>query len=76
MVFHAAGGRWYHAARSEGGVRQDSDKKYCKAAFLYLSHSAVVIPSESALALRTREKGEDESADAPETGTSLVPRIQ
>ena len=30
-----------------GGVRHDSDKKCGEAAFLYLSHSAVVIPAGS-----------------------------
>ena len=38
---------------------------YGKAAFLYLSHSAVVIPFESARPLPTREKGGDES-DPPQ----------
>ena len=36
------------AAASEGGVRHGSNKKCGGAAFLYLSHSAVVIPCESA----------------------------
>ena len=53
------------AARSEGGVRHDSDNKCGKAASLYISHSAVVIPSESAPSLPTREKGGDES-DPPQ----------
>ena len=65
VVFHAAEGRMVFAARSEGGVRHDSDKKCGKAAFLYLSHSAVVIPCKSALPLPTREKGWDES-DPPQ----------
>ena len=65
--FHAAQGRMVFAARSEGGVRHDSDKKCGKAAFLYLSHSAVVIPFESARPLPTREKGGDES-DPPQSG--------
>ena len=38
---------------------------YGKAAFLYLSHSAVVIRCESAPTLTTREKGGDES-DPPQ----------
>ena len=41
MVFHAAGDRMVFAAGLEGVVRHDSDKKRGKAAFLYLSHSAV-----------------------------------
>ena len=61
MVFHAAEGRMVFAARSEGVVRHDSDKKCGKAAFLYLFHSVVVIPCESARPLPTREKGGDES---------------
>ena len=48
MVFSAPGGRWYHAPRSEGGVGHHSDKKCGKAAFLYLSHFAVLIYYESA----------------------------
>ena len=47
MVFSAPGGRWYHAPRSEGGVGHHSDKKCGKAAFLYLSHFAVLIYYES-----------------------------
>ena len=43
-LFSAPEGRWLNAPRSEGGVGHDSDKKYGKAAFLYLSHSVVVIP--------------------------------
>ena len=54
------------AAGSEGGVRHDEDKKCDKAAFLYLSHSAVVINFESALTLQTRENEKDES-DPPQT---------
>ena len=54
------------AARSEGGVRHDSDKKCGKAAFLYLSHSAVVIPCESARpASDAGERRKDES-DPPQ----------
>ena len=59
------------AARSEGGVRHDSDKKCGKAAFLYLSHSAVVIPCKSARPLSTREKGGDESAPPPKSGGGM-----
>ncbi len=40
-------------------------KKCGKAAFLYMPHSAVVSHFESALPLRTREKGGDES-DPPQ----------
>ena len=50
-----------------GGVRHDSDNKCGKAAFLYLSHSAVVSSCESARPLPTREKGGDES-DPPQSG--------
>ena len=49
----------------EGGVWHDSDSRYGSAASLYVTHSVVVITSESALALRTREKGWDES-DPPQ----------
>ena len=74
MVFRAAGGRVVFAAGLEGGVRHDSDKKCGKAAFLYLSHSAVVIPCESAPLYRTGKKEGDES-DPPKKGVPLRPRI-
>ena len=44
-----------------GGVFQELLKRYSTTAFSYLSHSAVVIPCESARPLPTREKGGDES---------------
>ena len=57
MVFIATEGRMVFATRSEGGgVWQDSSSKCGEAAFLYLPHSAVVIPFESARTLRTRGK--------------------
>ena len=52
-----------------GGVYQNFRLRCTTATFVYLSHSAVVIPFESALALPTREKGGDESAP-PQTGGS------
>ena len=48
MGFHVTEGRWYDVTRSEGGCHIDSGKKCGKAAFLYVSHSAVVIRFESA----------------------------
>ena len=60
----------YFGTRSEGGVYQNFRLRCITTTFLYLSHSAVVIPFESALALRTREKGGDESAPPPKTGGS------
>ena len=51
----------------EGGVFQESLKRYSTPAYFYLSHSAVVIPCESAPPLPTREKGGDES-DPPQIG--------
>ena len=53
----------------EGGVFQESLKRYSTPACSYLSHSAVVIPCESAPPLPTREKGGDES-DPPQIGGS------
>ena len=58
------------AAGLEGGVRHDSAKRCGKAAFLYLSHSAVVIRCESAPPCRTGEKGGDES-DPPQSGGGM-----
>ena len=52
----------------EGGVFQELLKRYSTTAFSYLSHSAVVIPCESARPLPTREKGGDESAPPPNRG--------
>ena len=51
-----------------GGVYHNFRLKCITTTFLYLSHSAVVIPFESALALRTREKGGDESAPPQNRG--------
>ena len=54
--------RPYHdAARTEGGVRHGCNEQCGEAAFLYIPHSAVVSRSETALPLRTREKGGDVS---------------
>ena len=49
----------------EGGVLQDFRLRYTTTTFLYMPHSAVVIPCESARTLTTREKGGDES-DPPQ----------
>ena len=68
MVFYAAGGRMVFAARSEGGVRHDSAKRCGNAAFLYLSHSSVVITCESLPPCRTGKKEGDESAPPQKRG--------
>ena len=52
----------------EGGVLQDFRLRCTTTTFLYMTHSAVVIPFESALALATREKGGDESDPPPNRG--------
>ena len=52
----------------EGGVWQDSGSRCGEAAFRYMPHFAVVIIYESALALRTRENGGDESAPPKNRG--------
>ena len=52
----------------EGGVFQESLKRYSTTTFVYMPHSAVVIPCESARPLRTREKGGDESDPPPKAG--------
>ena len=74
MVFIGTGGRMVFGTRSEGGVYQNFRLRCTTATFVYLSHSAVVIPFESARPLRTREKGGDES-DPPQTGGVMRPRI-
>ena len=68
MVFIGTEGRWYGGTRSEGGVYQNFRLRCTTATFVYLSHSAVVIPFESDLTLRTREKGGDESDPPPNRG--------
>ena len=65
VLFYATGDRWYHATASEGGVWHDFSLRSTTATFVYLPPSAVVIHFETALALRTREKGWDES-DPPQ----------
>ena len=49
----------------EGGVEHDFRLRSTTAAFVYMTHSAVVIRFETALALRTREKAGDVS-DPPQ----------
>ena len=61
MVSSGPEGRMGFVPASEGGVEHKSCARWNTTAFTYLSHSAVVIAGESALALRTREKGGDES---------------
>ena len=58
----------------EGGVFQESLKRYSTTTFVYMPHSAVVIPCESARPLRTREKGGDES-DPPQKRGGMRTRI-
>ena len=74
MVFLGTGGRMVFGTRSEGGVYQNLRLRYTAATFVYLSHSAVVIPCESARPLRTREKGGDES-DPPQKAGGHVTLI-
>ena len=58
----------------EGGVFQELLKRYFTTACSYLSHSAVVIPHESARPLPTREKGGDES-DPPQNRGVMRTRV-
>ena len=68
MVFLGTGGRMVFGTRSEGGVSRISGLGCTTATFVYLSYSAVVTPFESALTLRTREKGGDVSAPPKNRG--------
>ena len=61
MGFHAPKGRMVFAPGLEGGVGHNFGSRYGEAAFLYMPHSAVVIPCESARPCRTGKKGGDES---------------
>ena len=65
MGFHAPKDRMVFAPGLEGGVGHNFGSRYGEASFLYMPHSAVVIPCESARPLPTREKGGDES-DPPQ----------
>ena len=58
---------WLNGTPKEGGVYQNFRLRCTTPYFHYLSHSAVVIPFESARPLPTREKGGDESAP-PKSG--------
>ena len=76
VVFIGTGGRMYFGTRSErerGGVYQNFRLRCTTATFVYLSHSAVVIPFESARPLRTREKGGDESDPPKKPGGHAAP---
>ena len=65
VLFHATNDRMVFATGLQGGVWQDSGSRCGIATFLYLTHSSVLIPCESAPPCRTGEKGEDES-DPPQ----------
>ena len=65
MGFHVTGGRMDRVTGLEGGVLQDFRLRCTTTTFLYMPHSAVVIPCESARPLATREKGGDESDPPP-----------
>ena len=67
MCFVGTEGRMVRGTRSEGGVVQDLPVRCSNATFRYLSHSAVVIPYESAPPCRTGKKDGDES-DPPQSG--------
>ena len=73
MIFCATGDRMGFATRSEGGVRQDSGSRRGNATFLYLPHSSVVIPCESASPRRTGEKEGDESDPPQKWGGHVTP---
>ena len=64
-VLSVTGGHRYFVTRSEGRMSHDSAQRCHHSLLPYLSHSAVVIHSESAPPLPTREKGGDES-DPPQ----------
>ena len=57
-----------------GGVWHDFSLRSTTATFVYLPPSAVVIRFETALALRTREKGWDESDPPQKWGGHAVPK--
>ena len=59
---------WFLPQGYRGGVWQDSGSRCGIATFLYLTHSSVLIPCESAPPCRTGEKGEDESDPPKKVG--------
>ena len=67
------GAAWFLPQGSEGGVWQIPAQGVAKPLILYMPHSAVVIPCESARPLRTREKGGDESDPPPKAGGHVTP---
>ncbi len=68
MVFIGTGGRMLNGTGLEGGVYQNFRLRCTTTTFLYLSHSALVIPCESARPCRAGEKGGDESDPPPNRG--------
>ena len=65
MSFHVTGERWYEVTGLEGGVLHGFWLRCTTATLVYMTHFAVVSRFETALPLRTREKGWDES-DPPQ----------
>ena len=65
MALLELGTAWDRGTGLEGGVFQDLRVWWSTPTFLYLSHSSVVIPCESAPPCRTGEKEGDES-DPPQ----------
>ena len=74
-VFHATNDRLFFATRSEGGVWQDSGSRYGEAAFIYMTHSTVVITCKSARHIARKEKSCAESAPPQNRGV-MRPRIE
>ena len=68
MDFLGTGGRMVLGTRSEGGVYKNFCLKCTTPTFLYLTHSAVVIPHESLPPCRTGKKEGDESAPPQKRG--------
>ena len=74
VVFRAPKDRMVLAPPSAGGVGHDSGSRWGIATFLYLTHSSVVIPCESAPPCRTAKKEGDES-DPPQKRGGMRTRI-
>ena len=69
--FRVTNDRRYFVTRSEGGVEHDFRLRSTTTTFVYMPHSAVVIPRESARNVARKEKGGDES-DPPQKNRGVM----
>ncbi len=73
MGFIGTGGRMGFGTRSEGGVYQNFRLRCTTTTFLYLSHSAVVIPCESDPPVPNGEKRRGRERPPKKAGGHVTP---